>query len=999
MRSDINTFLSAFCLVGLFMFSTNIFTNIAHAQTQFSSKSTYQLPKGITTEDIEAGRVWFRLKPEYRTAFQTSNALSRLITQRSSAPIKQPFPQTEARKQFKKTKKDKNVSGVDLSLIYKVNLQENVSIFQMIDELMATGMVAIAEPVPANKMYYTPNDTEISRQNYLATIKAFEAWEISKGDSTVLVGIVDSGFDFNHPDLKDKVYYNQNDPIDGVDNDNDGYIDNHYGWDFAGETIPDDFQLVQDNNPQLPTAGIDHGISVAGCAAASTDNGLGIAGTGFNVKLVNTKHSPDDQPGSLSIVEGYEGVVFMAETGVKIINCSWGGSFPSQIGRDIIKRVIEDFGCLVIVAAGNDGQNLAQFPASYDGVLSVASSTATDGASSFTNYDYSVDIIAPGSSIYTTVHNTARNGQYESTSGTSFASPIVAGAAALAWSHRPELTPIQIGELLRITADPLDGFLPAQYNGKVGHGRLNMERALTELPVAVRMTKFEFVNAAEGGIPYAGDDAFFNAEFVSYLAPSESDFQIKIETVDNSLSITGNDVIFAGVMNTNQTLTSENQIRLKIDPNLANFGVVTLRITYTQNGYEAQEFASVAVNPTYLVIEKNNIRTSMDSRGTVGRHDESTIGEGFIYDNTQTLYELGLMMTSSGNKLANAVRATNGDYNDDFRIIAPIAIIPAEEDEPTKQLWQTKFNDDGAVSSKLSVNTTQTIEVWTDEGAENFVIVEYVFENTRNQDITDFYAGLYGDWDIGDESGDNEVEWKDDLNAAIISSKVSGKPSIGVRLVEMFADKTTYSLISNDENFTGTPYGVYDGFTDAEKIAALKGHAVKRIGASRGTDVSATVSAGPYTIPSRGKIVIAFILAAGNDEATIAEAFTKANELYTPSIEVADDNDDDDDNDDNDDDDDDDDVTGIEYENELAKAIRIFPNPTSNEVNIDISALNTTSNEPIEFTLLNILGQQILKTTLTQGQTTLKVDTLPAGQYILRFNNGKTVGTKTLIIK
>lgn len=138
-----------------------------------------------------------------------------------------------------------------------------------------------------------------------------------------MVGIVDSGFDFNHPDLIDKVYYNQNDPIDGIDNDEDGYIDNHYGWDFAGATVPDNSELIPDNNPQLPTAGVDHGISVSGCAAASTDNDLGIAGTGFNVKLVNTKHTPDDTPGSVSIYDGYSGVVYMAETGVKIINCSW----------------------------------------------------------------------------------------------------------------------------------------------------------------------------------------------------------------------------------------------------------------------------------------------------------------------------------------------------------------------------------------------------------------------------------------------------------------------------------------------------------------------------------------------------------------------------------------------------------------------------------------------------------------------------------------------------
>ena len=977
MRNTITTYLSAFCLVGLFMFSTNLSTNVA--QAQFLAKSKYQLPKGITNDDIEAGRVWFTLKPEYKTAFQSSNALSRLISQRASAQIHQPFPETEQRIQFKKARTNKNVSGVDISLIYEVNLQQDVSINQMIDELVATGMVAIAEPVPANKMYYTPNDTDILRQDYLSVIKAFEAWDISKGDSTVLVGIVDSGFDFNHPDLKDKVHYNQKDRIDGIDNDKDGYIDNHYGWDFVGETVATN-SIVQDNNPQLPTAGVDHGISVAGCAAASTDNSLGVAGTGFNVKIVSTKHSPDDTPGSLSIYNGYGGVVYMAETGVKIINCSWGGAFSSQIAAGIIKSVVEDYGCLVIVAAGNDGKNLAQFPASFDGVLSVGATTSTDGIASFTNYDYSVDIMAPGSGIYATTHSKGNGTQYKSTSGTSFSSPIVAGAAALAWSHRRDLTPLQIGELLRITSDPLDASAATRYKGKIGRGRLNMQRALTEFPVAVRIKKFEFVRADNGKVPYAGDLAVFNAEFFSSLATSKSDFKIKVEAIDNTLTVVEGDIIYEGVLNSKQSVNTRNKVKVRINSTLPNFGVITLRITYTQNGYESQEFAAVAVNPGFLSVDKNNITTSVDSKGTIGRHEKITVGDGFVYKGVQLLYESGLMF-SSENQLSNTVRSTSDVYDDDFRVILPVSLLATDRDDPKKYAWLTKYSDEGS-NTKLSVNTTQTIQLWQLEGAENFVIVEYTFENLTTTNIKDFYAGIYGDWDIGEESGNNQAEWKSDLNAAIISSKVSGIPRVGVGVLNSFANKATYSLISNDAAYAGTPYGVYDGFTDTEKRNALKGHSNKTIGTTTGTDISATVSAGPYSIAGGKKIVIAFVLAAGDNDAAIEQAIKKANQLYKPSIPIEEPP-----------------VTGIEYENELTKAIRVFPNPASSEVSIDISALNTNSKQPIEFTLLNILGQQILKTTLMKEQTTLKVETLPAGQYILRFNNGTTVGTKTLIVK
>ncbi|WP_338764449.1 S8/S53 family peptidase [Bernardetia sp. ABR2-2B] len=978
MRTTITSY-AAFCLIGLFMFSSNLF--IQTAQAQFPSKSNYKLPKGITEKDIEAGRVWFTLKPEYRNAFQSSNPLSRLINRTSTNYVKQVFPKTEHRRKLTKTQANKNISGVDISLIYQLNLDESVDVFSLIDELIATGMVEIAEPVPANKMYYIPNDTDIAEQQYLSRIRAYEAWDITKGDSTVLVGIVDSGFDFNHPDLKDKVYYNQNDPIDGIDNDNDGYIDNHYGWDFAGATIPDNFQLVQDNDPQLPRAGVDHGISVAGCAAAATDNNLGIAGTGFNVKLVNTKHSPDDVPQTLSIYDGYSGIVYMMETGVKIINCSWGGAFPSQIGAAIVKSAIEDYGCLIIVAAGNDGQNLAQFPASYDGVLSVGSTTARDEISSFTNYDYSVDILSPGSDIYTTAHSDANNGEYGATSGTSFSAPIVAGAAALVWSHRPELTPVQIGELMRITSDPLDDRFEPQYNGKVGRGRMNMLRALTEFPVAVRMKEFDLVRAEDGKIPYAGDVAVFNASFFSYLAASESDFQIKIESIDANSSILEGDIIYEGVMNTNQSITTQDQIRVQVSPTLENFGVVTLRITYTQDGYEAQEFASFVVNPAFITLDENNITTSVDSKGTIGRHEKITVGNGFLYKNTEMLYELGLMF-SSDTKLSNTVRSIDDIYDEDFRVITPIVALPPDENEPEKSVWQTTFNDSGAAGSRLSINTTQSLQLWNVEGAEDFIVVEYVFQNMTSQDISNFYAGLYGDWDIGggEESGNNQAIWKDNLNATIISAKDPNIPRVGVGVLDLFSTAGRYSLISNDPDFVGTPYGVYDGFTDQEKRRSLLGTSNTSIGVSTGTDVSATISAGPYTIPVGERIVIAFVLAAGDNDTVIEEAIIKANELYTPSIAVQEPQ-----------------PVGIEYENELSRAIRVFPNPASNDINIDVSALN--SNKPIEFTLLNILGQQILKTTLTKEQTTLKVDILPAGQYILRFNNGTTVGTKTLIIK
>ena len=199
---------------------------------------------------------------------------------------------------------------IDMSLVYEVRFNPSFTLSEAIQSLLSTGILAYAEPLYLHELDYTPNDPDITSQYHINKIQAPAAWDIQKGDTNISVGIVDSGTDWDHPDLEDNIKYNYADPIDGIDNDADGYIDNFRGWDVS----------ENDNNPMVVNQ--DHGSHVSGCAAATTDNGVGVASPAFRCRFVGVKSSLDGS--TTSIDNGYDGIVYAATVAnCDIVNCSW----------------------------------------------------------------------------------------------------------------------------------------------------------------------------------------------------------------------------------------------------------------------------------------------------------------------------------------------------------------------------------------------------------------------------------------------------------------------------------------------------------------------------------------------------------------------------------------------------------------------------------------------------------------------------------------------------
>ena len=373
--------------------------------------------------------------------------------------------------------------------IFSVEIKDHSQTDKLLAELSRHKDVLFAEPLAIDRSFYTPNDPYLGQQWALTKIQAYAAWDIETGSEDIIIGIVDSGVKWNHPDLAANMWINtaelpgitinwETGTItggDGIDNDGNGKVDDIMGWDFYSSTGGG-----QSNNPFQNFNGSTHGTHVAGCAAAVGDNGVGVAGPAYNCKILATKHSPYNS-NTTSIYNGYDGIYYMADTGAHIINCSFGGGGNSGVANTSINYAV-NHGSLVVVAAGNNGtgshssgQDLAAvpvYPALATNAFTVANTTTNDTKASSSNYGIAVDVSAPGSSIYSTYYNSSGGNTYNNLSGTSMASPIVAGVAALLKSQDPSLTVAELKALLKDTADPIDNLNPS-YTGKLGTGRVN----------------------------------------------------------------------------------------------------------------------------------------------------------------------------------------------------------------------------------------------------------------------------------------------------------------------------------------------------------------------------------------------------------------------------------------------------------------------------------------------------------------------------------------------
>ncbi len=355
-----------------------------------------------------------------------------------------------------------NPKAPDLNRVYIIYFSEQFGLSDIINAYQDCPEVEFAEFVSLNKLFYEPDDPRFRGQWHLTHCGFPAAWDVSRGSDDVVIGIVDSGIDMDahdnhdmtiHEDLEANLWINWGedftgdgridlDDWNGCDDDENGYPDDFYGWDFTGrDNWPNDEWGVEGG----------HGSHVAGIVSAVTDNGTGVASAGFGCKLMITGNYARNNPDNIQ--NGYQGITYCASNGADIINISWGSdSRSNRVERDVIQFALGE-GCAIFAGVGNDTtydsfQRQTHFyPAAYHGVIGVGASNENDRKAYFSNWGDYTDLVAPGVSILSCwPHNT-----YRSTQGTSMSSPLAAGLGALMLSTVPELTADELLERMQLT--------------------------------------------------------------------------------------------------------------------------------------------------------------------------------------------------------------------------------------------------------------------------------------------------------------------------------------------------------------------------------------------------------------------------------------------------------------------------------------------------------------------------------------------------------------------
>ena len=342
--------------------------------------------------------------------------------------------------------------------IYNVTLTSGIEVADAVTLYSTIPGVSLAEPDMTIHVNLTPNDTQYSSLYGMAKISAPTAWDTSTGSGNFVVAVIDTGADYNHPDLAANMWHNPAEtPGDGVDNDGNGLVDDYYGANFIGANSGDPFD---DHG---------HGTHVSGTIGAVGNNSLGVVGVNWNVKIMALKFL--DASGRGAISDAVEALNYAVGHGVKVSNNSWGGGGYSGTMFSALQAA-QSAGHIFIAAAGNANTNIdasPSYPASYNvgNVIAVASTTNTDARSGFSNYGTgTVDIAAPGSGIISTTPGNT----YSNFSGTSMATPHVAGAVALYWDANPTKTAAEVIAKLLSSADVVPGLISTVGGGR----RLNV---------------------------------------------------------------------------------------------------------------------------------------------------------------------------------------------------------------------------------------------------------------------------------------------------------------------------------------------------------------------------------------------------------------------------------------------------------------------------------------------------------------------------------------------
>lgn len=933
-------------------------------------QSRFVLPANLKPGDYLQKTIIIRVKPAYRSLCTVNKIndlnFAKLYANIGGSGLQKKFPDVTP------PEKLVNAQGqayADLSLIYEFQYTVDVNFEKIINLFRATGLLEYAEPhyIP-HTCDYVPNDPGLMLQYGITNIQAEPAWGINtttaRGDTNVVIGITDTGTELTHEDLQGNLKHNYADPVNGIDDDGDGYVDNFTGWDLGDN----------DNDPTW--TGNQHGVHVCGIAAATTDNNTGGVGVGFHCRFMPVKIA--DATGTLT--KAYEGIQYAAAHGCAVINCSWGGTAAGQFQQDIVTYASINQNALVVAAAGNDGANEDFYPASLQYVTSVANTNNSDAASSSSNYGYGIDVCAPGENIYSTFPPNT----YTFETGTSMASPCAAGAAAIIKSFYPAYTGLQVGEQLKMTCDNIYPVNTAVYTNRLGNGRVNMYRALTETSSpSIVMTSRTDTDGNDNTF-VANDTIQMRGQYINYLAPASNVIATltAIGSSSTNVVITDGTTTLGAMGQLGTANNNSDPFRVYIKPTAPLNTLIQFKLTFTDaaTSYSYSQYFTLTVNVDYINININDVATTMTSSGRIGyRADGESGGLGFNYmDGGTLLYEAGLMIGTSAAQVSNVVRGTTAGASDnDFQSVLTVhSVLPSVVSEFDVD---GIINDAPAATGALPVTVRNRGYAWSSAGNRKYVIIEYTIHNTGGSTLNNLYAGIFADWDIDAATYGSDRASFDAANRMgyAFYSGAAGKYA-GIKLLSHTGGVNHYAL----DNIGGGGGGIdiSNGFDTGEKYTTLSTSRTDAGVAGTGNDVCDVVSSGPFTIATGDSVKVAFALIAGDSLPDLQTSAVNAQNMYDGVVNTS----------------------SVQDLGNEGNSMSVYPNPTSGRsiVNITIAEAGM-----VDLRLYDMLGRAVKSVVLERmsaGTHTLTVDVaaLQNGMYYYHLDvNGKNYTYKLLIAK
>lgn len=511
-----------------------------------------------------------------------------------------------------------DASQAELSRIFELRFSDAFEPDFVAQSFASAPEVQYAEPVYLIPYHAIPNDPRFPEQEHLPQIFAPQAWDVTKGSASVIIAVVDTGVDWDHPDLAANIWVNTKERLDGIDNDNNGYIDDIRGWDFVDNAtspaVGEDAN-TPDNNP-MDFDG--HGTYVAGLAAGVTNNAVGIGSVGWNCKImplrVGWRQSNGEGVGRSDWMA--KAFIYAADNGASVINLSYGSS---EVVGDAA-RYAYNKGALVVTSSGNDNTSSTDsFLNTLPFVINVAALSDKDKKANYSSFGPWVTVSAPGGDIFSVnpagLLTTSFNNTYARVRGTSFAAPLVAGLAGLLKAQNPQARPGDILIQIVETADHIDALNPG-YEGRLGSGRINAFRAVTEKVVAEpRLSILQVIiddqtTGNNNGRLESGETAFLKIKLANDWADASNvnailqsqDEAVQVIRANSSYNTIPGIASLGSNFATNETAPFEVVVSSDALPHQIEF---QLQVS-TPTGYSKALDFQVALAPFILLVDDDN---------------------------------------------------------------------------------------------------------------------------------------------------------------------------------------------------------------------------------------------------------------------------------------------------------------------------------------------------------------------------------------------------------